>query len=294
MENNQMTIHDILRFPRRVSEVLDDLHAAAKFVEGASLNYSVVGDAVASRAVADSALYRAKKEIDALRARVNELESSEQLCANALHANSKSHLEEVGRLTFSRDQARERIVDLESQLLTARDSLDCANNEITDRKIRIDKLEGKVAQLKRNNTEIDATRCGWILKCNELESQLKDRDSQPLPWRPITEDMVSHSGRVLFLRRTGAVVQQFADEDIVPGDATHFIYLDGPMPAKPEPEVVAWAVVDRNSALCQSFGRNLVFDAADTQAEERAITAASSDRGNMDCWRAARLAIVED
>jgi chromosome segregation ATPase len=127
MENNQMTIHDILSFPRRIFEVLDDLHAAAKFVEGASLNYSVVGDAVASRAVADSALYRAKKEIDALRA---------------------------------------RIAELESQLLTTHDSLDCANSKITETESEVVAWTTRCAKDEERLAESNR-------KVAVLESQLK-------------------------------------------------------------------------------------------------------------------------
>jgi hypothetical protein len=333
-----MTIHDILRFPRRISEVLDELHCAAKAVRNMANNQPIpqreaalksqvarqlehirklesrsdsrieelTGELSNARdaikrmeqdAIMCSASYnKLNREKEVKDARITELESQikteQQKSAawsescEALRTRNDTEHRKMGELEAKRDE-------LESQILTALDSLDCANNEITDRKIRIDKLEGKNAQLKRNNTEIDASRSEWIRKCNELESQLKARDSQPLPWMPIGE-FENEIGRVpVFMNERG---YSWLSQDPIHG-ATHFLYLDGPMPvpAKPEPQVVAWAVVDENGDILMENGIEVLWSTATTDkarefCEKRCVNSMYSQRS----LKVVGLAIVEE
>jgi uncharacterized coiled-coil DUF342 family protein len=180
-----MTIHDILRFPRRLSEVLDDLHDAVATMR--SVNKTSIERSLEPRR--DSL-------IEELTTRVNELDSEAKKHAYQV-ASWKA---EEDRWAEETEAYRSHVSELEARLLTTRDSLDCANNQI-----------------------------------DELESQLKSRDSQPIPWRPVGEyDEDNCDACVIFMRGNAHSTVEFPGEDGAPRDATHFLYLDGPMPAEPE------------------------------------------------------------
>jgi hypothetical protein len=265
-----MNIHDILRFPRRVSEVLDDLHVAVEAARDFTNRPPTSQREAALKSQVERQLEHIRKlesrrdsRIEELTARIAELESEAKKHADQVAAwkteegrwveeteayrfkiaELESQEQQVANTLGEQDRIlRGIIADLESQLLTARDSLDCANNQIT-----------------------------------ELQSQ-------PLPWRPIGEYV---SGRAVFRTATGFTrMHQYSDN-------AHFICLDGPMPAKPESQVVAWAVVTENGTLHHHDSYPLVWTSTDPLAESNCQE--FCDRKNLiGKYRAVRLAIVEE
>jgi hypothetical protein len=273
-------IHDILRFPRRISEVLDDLHVAVEAARDFTNRPPTSQREAALKSQVERQLEHIRKlesrrdsRIEELTARIAELESEAKKHADQVAAwkteegrwveeteayrfkiaELESQEQQVANTLGEQDRIlRGIIADLESQLLTARDSLDCANNQIT-----------------------------------ELQSQ-------PLPWRPIGEfDEENCDACVIFMRGNTHKTVEFPGEDGAPRDATHFLYLDGPVPAKPEPKVVAWAVVTENGTLHHHDSYPLVWTSTDPLAESNCQE--FCDRKNLiGKYRAVRLAIVEE
>jgi hypothetical protein len=258
-ERETMTIHDILRFPRRISEVLGDLHHAVAITR----DYAAV---VAEKQYRDCQVITRgySDRIGELTARITELESS----LETSHEAERS--------------LESKCTELESQLKTSEHS------DETDQGDHLTGAENMVTFLSA--------------RVKELESQLKARDSQPLPWRPIGE-YVEIDGALPIFKGPRTPKSQVTGLPLKTGplfylhqheEATHFLYLDVPTPAKAEPKVVAWAVVDGDGKhIISEHAIPMVWNISDPDCCNNAKGRCSTYDGNNRKYRAVRLAIVE-
>jgi hypothetical protein len=269
-----MNIHDILRFPRRIFDVLEDLQSAVVIVR----DYATV---VAEKQHRDcQAITRGYSDrIEELTARIDELESE-----------ARKHADQVAAWKSEEKLWGDTCGDL--RVLIA--ELETSYNNLARVGLESDrKLTAWSESCERLRTQLDAEYSKVTTlsaRRDELESQLKSRYSQPLPWRPIGEFEV---GRLAtFQNRTKSGTSTWSGTMEQPS-ATHFLYLDGPRPAKPEPKAVAWAVVTENGTLHHHDSYPLVWTSTDPLAESNCQE--FCDRKNLiGKYRAVRLAIVEE
>jgi chromosome segregation ATPase len=171
-----MTIHDILRFPRRVSEVLDDLHVVANTLHAMRMRNELSPPKSQREAALSSQVESQLEHIRKLETSPetsHEAERSLDSRTSELESDAKKHAYQVESWKAeeklwgdSCGDLRVRIADLESQLLTTHDSLDCANSKITETESEVVAWTTRCAKDEERLAESNR-------KVAVLESQLK-------------------------------------------------------------------------------------------------------------------------